>query len=172
MQTPTAFIKVKEGWKQKIPYFLQNKRRDTHPSSRQHIRSSTSEYSPCEDFFQRERQYANAANYLNVVDRLLKSMGKHVGTEIVDCLISIAEFSKVNKDNFSDAVALRLHTAAMVERLIDLDQAEAPYNKMEIGGLYELYQSRIKADYELYRPWVCTPFLSLSQEEKNTLFRP
>lgn len=148
LKTPTSFTKVEASWKHKVPYFFYKIAGKTLIPQVANSVETVQANVQIATIFLSERRYDEAAKYLDAVDGLLKSMGRQIDNEIVDPILNLVQFSKINQDRSPNASAIRLRAVAVLIRLANLHQIEPVAKKIkenikEDFGFYSQHINRV-----------------------------
>ena len=172
LTTPTAFQAVPATWSTRIPYFFYRMKNGVLVPESKNRSETILATLHLANIFLSEHRYAEAGKYLETSDRLLKALGERIEKEVWRALLDIASFAAYNQDFSPDASALRLRAGAMLQRLVNMEQAdliEAPCfsscdNSVQLDTPF-------KNDYILYQRHAhrVSAALRLSDQEKDLL---
>jgi hypothetical protein len=149
LRTPTAFIETSKTWKTEVPYFFFKVENDFLVPQVENLYEAVQANLLITSIFLSEQRYEEAVKYLKKADTLLKSLENRINKDVIDQLLNLATFSKINKDNSLNAAAIHLQAASMAYRLANLDRL----NLKEIKSFQEYItplHSSFVTDYEYY----------------------
>lgn len=136
LKTPTSFKWPANSWQTAVPYFFYRLKGDLLVPEVSSQKESIQANLHLATIFLSENRYEEAAKYLSITDKEIKSLGLFAGNEIIEPLKQLANFAKINNDLTPDAVAIRLKAVAMIQRLINLHQTPAIELNIDYDFIY------------------------------------